>query len=140
MQEEMVGEGYAQVCYNPFPDKRLTLRRQPEKRAKIKREERRCMTVPVPMCFFCRHLHEESKEEGALSCDAYPARVGGIPMPILQSLWDHRLPFPYEREVDGVLFELKEGADPKDVPFLDDSPDKPIDTKYDPKDFEGIDL
>lgn len=53
-------------------------------------------SIPAPICFSCSHIYLETD---APACDAFP---NGIPMSILLSEADHRLPYPGD---NGILFE-----------------------------------
>lgn len=51
------------------------------------------VSVPVPICFACTHLHEGI---GTMECNAFP---DGIPDAILDSEADHRLPYPGDHDI-----------------------------------------
>jgi len=51
----------------------------------------------IPMCITCVHLHDN--DDTSMTCDAFPA---GIPLPIIDSEADHRLPYPGDR---GIMYE-----------------------------------
>lgn len=55
-------------------------------------------SLPVPMCYSCVHQSNDG-----LACDAFPA---GIPLVILDSEFDHRLPYTGD---NGVRFEQDPG-------------------------------
>jgi len=56
------------------------------------------MTTPAPICWGCRHFHEDN------TCRAFPR---GIPKPILIDRADHTKPYPGDR---GIQFEPKKSG------------------------------
>lgn len=59
------------------------------------------MQVVAPMCVYCKHL-DKSKNAESLTCAAFP---DGIPIVILHSRHDHRLPYAGD---SGVQFEKQD--------------------------------
>jgi len=71
------------------------------------------LTTGYMQCSWCKHKHEWTREK-AWSCAAFPDGKG-IPREIYNNQHIHTEPYPGD---NGILFELREGADPGErLPF-----------------------
>ena len=71
-------------------------------------------TVPVPICYSCGHLADVTLD-APMACAAYPT---GIPIEILESVVDHRLPY---RGDHGIQF-VQNPAMPEPDPLVFEGP------------------